>query len=335
MLAFASSPQFIDHDTGAYHPERPDRLRAIYKGLHEAGLIASDPFPDFHIDLGPITRFNTPLAELTFKPADAKLVSLVHVPGYYERVSLACGGGRGLLDQGDTPVSANSCKTALLALGALQACCDAVVSGKDGIRRAFAAIRPPGHHAEPDRPMGFCLFSNVAIAARYLQRTHGVGKVAIVDFDVHHGNGTQAAFEDDPSVYFISLHEDPRVCYPGTGFAWEIGTGAGRGFTMNIPFPPGASDAAYQQVFQTQVLPALDLFRPEILLISAGFDAHVDDPLAQMALSEGAYEQMTRTLVEVADRHSGGRIISSLEGGYDLRALSRSVIRHLAGLGAS
>src|SRR5688572_28646065 len=174
MLAFASSPKFIDHDTGPHHPERPDRTRAIYKGLHESGLLLNNPFPDFDLDLGPMPRFNKPLVELPFRPADPNLISLVHVPGYYERVSLACAGGRGLLDQGDTPISVQSCDTALRGLGALQACCDAVATGRNGIRRAFAALRPPGHHAEPDRPMGFCLFSNVAIAARYLQRTHGI-----------------------------------------------------------------------------------------------------------------------------------------------------------------
>jgi acetoin utilization deacetylase AcuC-like enzyme len=200
------------------------------------------------------------------------------------------------------------------------------------VRRAFAAVRPPGHHAEPDAAMGFCLFSNVAIAARYLQQQHGLSRIGIVDFDVHHGNGTQAAFEDDPSVLFISLHQDPRTCYPGSGHGYEAGCGHGEGFTLNIPMTPGADDDDYLAAFDTKVLPVLDAFRPEALLISAGFDAHHADPLAQIQLSEECYERMTRLLVGVAETHCGGRVISALEGGYNLRALGRSVVRHLIAL---
>jgi acetoin utilization deacetylase AcuC-like enzyme len=196
------------------------------------------------------------------------------------------------------------------------------------VRRAFAAIRPPGHHAEPDKAMGFCLFANVAIAARYLQQHHGIGKVAIVDFDVHHGNGTQAAFAKDPSVLFISLHQDPRSCYPGTGYASEVGVGN----VLNVPMDPGSDDAAYLGAFDSCVLPAIDKFQPEFLLISAGFDAHADDPLAQISLSEECFEKMTRLLVEAAELHADGRIVSALEGGYNLRAMGRSVVRHLIGL---
>lgn len=180
--------------------------------------------------------------------------------------------------------------------------------------------------------MGFCLFSNIAIAARHLQRNHGVGRVAIVDFDVHHGNGTQACFEDDPSVLFISLHQHPRTCYPGTGYDYERGTGPGEGYTINIPFRPGCDDADYLAAMDERVVPELDKFKPEVLLISAGFDAHREDPLAQMELSESCFEDMTRRLVAVADQHCGGRVVSTLEGGYNLRALGRSVVRHLVGL---
>jgi acetoin utilization deacetylase AcuC-like enzyme len=182
--------------------------------------------------------------------------------------------------------------------------------------------------------MGFCLFSNVAVGARRLQRVYGVGRLAIVDFDVHHGNGTQAAFEHDPSVLFVSLHQDPRTLYPGSGHAWEKGAGAGEGFTLNVTFQPGADDEDYHHAIEAQVLPEIDRFRPEILLVSAGFDAHADDPLAQIKLSEEGFEHITRLLVEAANAHCGGRVVSALEGGYNLRALGRSVVRHLVALSA-
>jgi acetoin utilization deacetylase AcuC-like enzyme len=235
-----------------------------------------------------------------------------------------------VLDQSDTPTEPRSFATALLAIGAGLRCCDAVVAGE--VQRAFAAIRPPGHHAEPDRSMGFCLFNNIAIAARYLQEKHGIGQIAIIDFDVHHGNGTQAVFEADPTVLFISLHQDPRTCYPGSGYDWEKGVGLGVGHTLNVPFDPGSGDAEYLAAMRSRVIPALDAFRPEMLLISAGFDAHRDDPLAQIHLSDEAFETITRELAAAADRHCKGRIVSLLEGGYNLRALGRSVVRHLVGL---
>jgi acetoin utilization deacetylase AcuC-like enzyme len=237
-----------------------------------------------------------------------------------------------VLDQSDTPVGPASFDAALRSLGASVAATDAVLGGH--VRRAFAAGRPPGHHAEPDRPMGFCLFNNVAVAARHAQQKHGVGKIAIVDFDVHHGNGTQAAFEDDPTVLFVSLHQDPRTLYPGSGHAYEVGDGAGRGFTLNLPMNPGSEDAEYAQAIDARVVPKLDAFRPELLMLSAGFDAHRDDPLANICLSEDGFAQMTRTLVAVANAHCGGRVVSVLEGGYHLRALGRCVVRHLVELAA-
>jgi acetoin utilization deacetylase AcuC-like enzyme len=332
MIGFCSSARFVEHRTSPTHPERPDRIRAIHAAVRAAKMIDSPtPFPDFKIDLGPMPQTGLKLTDLGEPtPADDKWLRAVHSERHIERVRHVCSVGGGVLDQGDTPVGPSSCEIALLAVGALLRCCDAVVEGR--VRRAFAAVRPPGHHAEPDRAMGFCLFSNVAIAARYVQKAHGVGKVAIVDFDVHHGNGTQAAFEDDPSVLFISLHQDPRTCYPGTGYAWEVGDGGGRGFTLNIPMPPGAGDEEYANAFDSKVSPKLEDFRPDLLMISAGFDAHRDDPLAQVELSEEAFERMTRMLVQSANAHCQGRIVSALEGGYNLRALGRSVVRHLIGL---
>lgn len=330
MVAFVSSPSFVEHDTGPHHPERPDRLRALYRALHAAGLVATDPFPDFQLDLGAVQKQPRGLLELAPLPADEKWLLAVHPQKHLDRVRHVSQVGGGVLDLGDTPVCPRSYDLALLSAGALLTAADAVASGK--CRRAFAAGRPPGHHAEPDRAMGFCLFSNIAIAARYLQRHHGVGKIAIVDFDVHHGNGTQAVFEADPSVFFVSLHQHPRTCYPGTGYEWEKGVGPGTGYTLNLPMTPGSGDDQYLETLRDRVLPVLDAFKPEFLLISAGFDAHADDPLAHIELSESGFEQITRLLVQLANHHCQGKILSALEGGYDLRALARSALKHLTAL---
>ena len=333
MTGFCSSPRFADHLTGPHHPERPDRIRAVWQAVRDAGLLdLPDPWPEFRLDLGLIRPSNLRLVNLDEpEPAGDELLLRVHPPGYLERIRRVCAAGGGVLDLGDTPVGRESESVARLGVGAVLRCCDAVARGQ--VRRAFAAVRPPGHHAEPDRPMGFCLYSNVALAARHLQHAHGVGKVAVIDFDVHHGNGTQAAFEDDPSVLFISMHQDPRTLYPGSGHAFETGAGAGEGFTLNVPFQPGADDDAYLHALEAQVLPELDKFRPEFLLVSAGFDAHAEDPLAQVRLSEEGFEHITRLLVESAERHCGGRVVSALEGGYNLRALGRSAVRHLVAMG--
>jgi len=332
MTGFCSHARFIEHQTGPYHPERPDRIRAVARAVRVAGLIDSpDPFPDFRIELGIEPVAGLKLLELDSpSPVDDKMLSLVHTPDHIHHVRQICQAGGGVLDQGDTPVGLESYDIALLSLGGVLQCCDAVMSGQ--VKRAFAAVRPPGHHAEPNRAMGFCLFSNIAIAARYIQKQYGVDKIAIVDFDVHHGNGTQAAFEADPSVLFISLHQHPRTIYPGTGFDWEIGVGPGRGYTMNIPMKPGLGDDAYVEAFHSKVLPALDSYKPQVLLVSAGFDAHADDPLAQMEVSDTGFEQMTRLLAQAADQHCNGRLVSALEGGYNLVALGRSVVRHLVAL---
>jgi acetoin utilization deacetylase AcuC-like enzyme len=329
MVGFCTSPEFVNHLTGEYHPERPDRIRAIASAVRQAGFVDSpNPFPDFEPGFRIAPVGGEKLVELAPTPADEKTISLVHHDKkYLESIRHVCESGGGALDQGDTVVSPRSFELGLLSCGAVLTCCDAVISGK--VNRAFAAVRPPGHHAEPDRPMGFCLFSNVAIAARYLQRHHGVHSVGIVDFDVHHGNGTQAAFEEDPSVLFISIHQHPKTCYPGTGYEWEAGEEPGRGTKLNIPMPPGSTDADYIAQFKSKVIPKLDLYKPEILMISAGFDAHADDPLAQIDLSDEGFAAMTSMLVQAADAHCNGKIISCLEGGYHLGALARSLVRHL------
>ncbi|HSI32334.1 MAG TPA: histone deacetylase [Tepidisphaeraceae bacterium] len=349
MIAFISSPAFVEHATGPYHPERPDRIRAIHRAVREAGLVRSaDPFPELEIDLGPLPRSGVQAVEIAPRPASVEELVLVHPREHVDRVRHVCEIGGGVLDQGDTPVCAESYELARLSAGGVLVACDFVMTGAipgagnsvtevtkpHEVRRAFSAGRPPGHHAEVDRAMGFCLFANVAIGARYLQQKYGVKKVAIVDFDVHHGNGTQAAFEADPSVYFVSMHEHPRTCYPGSGYEWEVGVGAGRGFTMNVPFQPGAGDDEYLAALTSKVIPALEEYGPEVLMISAGFDGHADDPLAHVELSEDGFGRMTRELVQFADRRCGGRVISALEGGYNLRALGRCVVRHMAELGA-
>ena len=330
-VGFCSSPHFVDHVTGPYHPERPDRIRAIHRAVRVAKMIESpDPFPDFDIEFGKLDGRGVKLTELTPRHAEEKWLRTVHTPEHIQHVHHTCEIGGGFIDHGDTPVSADSYDVALFSLGSLLTCCDAVVDGR--VKRAFSAARPPGHHAEPGHAMGFCLFANVAIAAKYLQQRHGIGKIAIVDFDVHHGNGTQACLEDDSTTLFVSMHQHPRTCYPGTGFEWETGTGAGEGFTLNIPFPPGCDDDSYIDAMEHTVLPRIDQFRPEFLLISAGFDAHRDDPLAQMELTDNGFAEMTRLLVESANRHCGGRVVSALEGGYNLRALGCSVVQHLRNL---
>jgi acetoin utilization deacetylase AcuC-like enzyme len=328
MIGFATSPRFVEHLTGPHHPERPDRIRAIHKAVRDAGLVDSPiPFPEFTLDMGIKRQDLVKLAELTPTTASEDLLLLAHTEEHVRRVKHICDIGGGVLDLGDTPVGANSCEIAMMALGSAIVACDAVMTGQ--VKRAFSAARPPGHHAEPSRAMGFCLFSNIAIAARYIQKRYGVQRVAIVDFDVHHGNGTQAALESDPSVLFVSLHQDPRTCYPGSGFVWEIGVGAGRGFTLNLPFDPGSDDDDYLRAIDQRVVPELDQFRPEVLMFSAGFDAHQDDPLAQVELSDDGFDQITRRLVAVADQHCAGRVVSVLEGGYNLAALGRCVVRHV------
>jgi acetoin utilization deacetylase AcuC-like enzyme len=327
MVGFVTSPRFVEHETGAHHPERPDRIRAICRAVREAGLVDSpDPFPDFSIDFGSMPQAAEKVLELVPTPSDEAMLRLVHTKEHIERVKVACEKGT-LLEDEDTVVGQSSYEIALLSLGSAIRAGDAVMRGE--VKRAFSAARPPGHHATPDKAMGFCLFANVAILARHIQHSFGVHKIAIVDFDVHHGNGTQACLEDDPSIRFISLHQDPHTCYPGSGFAWETGVGVGTGYTTNISFEPGATDEDYIAAMDKQAIPALDAFRPEILLVSAGFDAHRDDPLAQIRLSELGFADITQRLVQCAARHCGGRMVSVLEGGYNLKALGRSVVRHM------
>jgi acetoin utilization deacetylase AcuC-like enzyme len=228
----------------------------------------------------------------------------------------------------DTAVCPLSAGIARLAAGSVVALAERVASSE--LERGLAVVRPPGHHAERDLAMGFCLFNNVAVAARALQRRRSIAKVLVVDWDVHHGNGTQHLFEDDPSVFYFSCHQFPL--YPGTGAASEVGTGAGRGTTLNVPLAPGSGDHEFLGALRGPLVDAAASFDPDFVLVSAGFDAHRADPLAQLAVSTAAYGEATAVVRGIADRHAAGRLVSVLEGGYDLDALTASVAIHLSGL---
>lgn len=307
-------PVFKQHLTGPGHPERPARYDAITRGLESRGLAQR---------LTPIAP--TPLA--------LDLVHRVHSPEYVERLAAACRDGQPFIDCGDSAICPESFDIALLAAGATVDAARRVARGE--LRRAFCAVRPPGHHCETDRSMGFCLLNNVALAARVFRDEASMQRVLILDFDVHHGNGTQHIFEEDPRVLFISLHGHPRHLYPGTGYEWEVGVGPGRGFTLNIPLMPGADDDQYQAAFEQLVQPRVDDFRPQVVLVSAGFDAHEGDPLAEMLVSDEGFDWMTRAIIQMAETHAEGRIVSVLEGGYDLGVLERCVAAHVERLAAA
>jgi acetoin utilization deacetylase AcuC-like enzyme len=302
--AIVWSDDYLDHETGS-HPESPERIIALRQALQAEGM-----FED-RLVLAP-------------QPVELDAVLAVHSAAVVERVRRVANQGGGWLDP-DTFVSASSYEVALLAVGGACRAVDAVMTGE--APRAFALPRPPGHHAEPDRSMGFCLFNSIAIAARHAQRAYGLARIAIVDWDVHHGNGTQAVFWRDPSVLFISLHEYPF--YPGTGAAGERGAGPGEGLTINIPLAAGGGDDVYVTQFDEIVIPALRAFAPELLLVSAGFDPHRDDPLALMQKTTDGFATLAGKLRDAADELCEGRLVAVLEGGYNLRALGESAVATL------
>jgi acetoin utilization deacetylase AcuC-like enzyme len=292
--------------------ERAERLKAIVAALKAAGLLEK-------------------MKPIEFAPAGVAEIAAVHERAYVDLVRVACEEGMTFLGSMDTHICPASYEVARLAAGGVLAACDAVMAGK--VKRAFCAVRPPGHHAEKDQAKGFCLFNNIAIAAEHLVRKHKLSRVAVVDFDVHHGNGTQHTFEERDDVLYISLHEHPAFLYPGTGYAEEIGRGKGEGFTVNIPMQPGEGDREYRGAFAEKVEPSLMEFRPEFLLISAGFDAVRADPIAHMQLEPASFGWMTEALVQVADKCCGGKLVSTLEGGYDLAALGKAVVEHVGAMG--
>ena len=291
MTSIIYHPDYLLHETGN-HPERKERLLAIMHLIEETEI-------DLH--------------KIKPEPASIEEMQYVHDPEYINKVKEYS--EREMPLDPDTVLCRESYHAALLAAGGMISAVD------DG--RAFALVRPPGHHALSDRGMGFCLFNNIAIGARHAQRT-GYDRVLVVDWDVHHGNGTQHIFYDDPSVFYFSVHQYPH--YPGTGSAGETGSGAGQGYTLNVPLPAGSGDAEYVNVFKNILIPAALEFDPDIVLVSAGFDAHIDDPLAGMAVTTAGFGRLASIVSSIADRCCDGRLAITLEGGYDLNALSHSVL---------
>jgi acetoin utilization deacetylase AcuC-like enzyme len=299
-VAYAIDEVFLGHRSPPGHPERPERLVAVRDGLVRAGFAARGK-------------------QVPVRRVREEEIGLVHTAAYLSDVTRAVPGHSGYLDE-DTFFSPGSWEAALAAAGAAVDLTRASLDGQ--FARGFGVVRPPGHHAEPDRAMGFCILNNVAIAAA-CARARGAARVAIVDWDVHHGNGTQAAFWRDPSVMYISTHQSPL--YPGTGMSDEIGEGEGRGTTINLPLPAGSGDAEYAAAFDEVIVPALIAFRPDLVLVSAGYDAYAEDPLAGMQVSPAGYRRMAACLRQVADLSCGGRVVAMLEGGYDLAGLTACV----------
>ncbi len=294
------------HDAGAGHPEQPARYDAVHEALKSAGLLEKAKI------IGPraITR---------------EELALVHTPQYLDIAEREIRAGVPILSTGDTNVCPDSWDAAKAAAGCALAAVEAVVKGES--KTAFCLVRPPGHHATPDRGMGFCIVNNIALAARHAQRQLGVGKVLIVDWDVHHGNGTQDAFYADGSVFFFSTHQWPW--YPGTGRAEELGEGEGRGTTMNCPLPAFSGRSEIFACFEHQLLPAMATFRPELVLISAGFDSREDDPLGHFRLKDGDFADLTHLIRTLAEKTAQGRVVSILEGGYNLHGLASAATAHV------
>ncbi len=298
----------LDHDPGSGHPERPQRLTAVLEALEGPEFVK-------------LERRAAPLA-------DPGLLTLGHPPEFVDRIlGMIPPMGRAMID-GDTIVSPGSREAALRAAGAVFAAVDAVAGGE--AKNAFCAVRPPGHHAEPDQAMGFCLFNNVALAGLHARANHGLRRVAVIDFDVHPGNGTQAMYERAPDLFYASTHQWPL--YPGTGSERERGVD---GNVVNAPLAAGSGSAEFRRAFERLILPALDGFMPDIVLISAGFDAHTDDPLASLNLVEDDYGWATAAMCRIAEKHAKGRVVSALEGGYDLHALAVSAAAHVRALMAA
>lgn len=314
-VAWLDDDRFLQHDTGAGHPESPERLRAIRTAVagsvHAATLLRLEPREARRDDL-----------------------LLVHPAEYLDLVEREIAEGRRVLSTGDAMISPGSLMAAKLAVGGLIVACDAVLDGK--AKRAFCAVRPPGHHAEPERGMGFCLYSNVAIAARNLMQRRGLTRVLIVDLDVHHGNGTYAALKAEPRAFQFQLHQ--HGIYPGSGIrpgagrVEETGEGEARGNTINVSLPAKSGDEAFLTALREHLVPAMQRFQPQFILVSAGYDAHIDDPLGDLAITTDGYRRIYRELVALAEQHCGGRLVAALEGGYHLQSMPAAVVATLDAL---
>lgn len=305
---FLYDDRYLQHDTGPYHPEAPDRLSAIFSGLERAGLLSK------------LIRLEACMSEM-------KWIEAVHDKQYIERFKSVCQSGTNSFECEDNQLCYQTYDIARLAVGGVLNAARQVMDGV--LDNVFCAVRPPGHHAEADRSMGFCYFNNIAIAARYIQSEWGIQRIGIMDFDVHHGNGTQSIFESDPTVFYYSIHEHPSFAFPGTGRAFEKGSGDGIGFTRNYPVLPGQGDDEYISIMDTDFTPLMDQYAPEVMLVSAGFDAHVDDDMSGISLTTDGFTYVMERIVDIANKHSGGRIISVLEGGYSLKRLPELVNNHI------
>lgn len=299
------------HDPGPGYLDQPARARWIADALADAGLLQR-------------------LQPIACQPVQPEVLEWVHEPAYVALIRNVCEEGFTFVGSEETRICPASYDVARWATGGVLAACDEAMAGY--VHRVFCAIRPPGHHAERDLAGGYCLFNNVAVAAEYLLRKHDLQRVAIVDWDVHHGNGTQHIFEDRDDVLYISLHESPGYLYPGTGYASEVGHGRGQGFTLNVPMAPGSGDTEYRRAFAEQVLPRLAAFAPQFLLISAGFDCAGEDRTADINLEPASFAWMTRELVAITERCCPGRLVSVLEGGYEPSSVKRCAIAHTRAL---
>jgi acetoin utilization deacetylase AcuC-like enzyme len=310
MLNIYTNRIFYKHDTGAGHPESARRIDAAIAGVERAGLME---------------RVN---GDTRDHPDTDRMIAKVHSADYERALEQAALAGLRDFVSGDNPMSSQTFAAARTAVGAALTAAEEMMQANDN--HAFVIARPPGHHAERLQPMGFCFFNTIACVAEWMREQPGIERVFVFDFDVHHGNGTQALFWDRDDVFYASMHRFPF--YPGTGAASEIGDGKGCGYTLNIPFEQGLGDAAYLRGVEDVIVRAIDDYAPQAILLSSGFDAHRRDPLGGMRVTEQAYGEITRRIVEAASRHSGGRVLSLLEGGYDMEGLSASVAEHVAAL---
>jgi acetoin utilization deacetylase AcuC-like enzyme len=308
--AVVFTPKYLDHKTGLGHPESPARLRVIMRKLNKSGLLETG---------------KCSLVEP--EPARVEHVKLVHESDHIQLVQNVCASGGGFLDLGDTVVSPESFEVALLAVGGAMKAVDLVMAGK--FRNAFALVRPPGHHAGPYYAMGFCIFNNTAVAATHLLRHFNLERILILDVDAHHGNGTQEIFYGSDRVLYVSLHQDPME-FPGTGFVDEVGEGKGLGYTVNVPFPFRINDQIYLKAFDQIVVPIIQQYEPQFILVSTGFDNHYTDPVANLSLSTLGYGKIFGKILELASKFCAGRLVAILEGGYSLRFLGRMAVSVIA-----